>query len=153
MADIVSPYLVSLEADQIHDERVSIPTADGVTKKGWLRSFGVLPAIDRDDAPVGVSLVQEGHAFGSLDDFKRLSVQIRSRLSDDDAERLRINGACHVLPVGRFTRRCVRQLPVGKASVDVNARPVPNSGKVGLAIRSARTWARRRRGFRPRGPA
>src|ERR1700733_4984417 len=153
MADIVGPYLVTLEADQIHDERVSVPTADGVTKKGRLRIFGVLPAIDRDDAPVGVSLVQEGHAFGSLNDFKRLSVQIRSRLADDDAKRLRINGACHVVPVGGFTRRRVRQLPVGKASVDVNAGPIPNSGKVGLTIWSARSWARRRRGFRPGGPA
>src|SRR6202034_264613 len=134
--DVVGPYLVTLEADQIHDERVTIPTANRVTKEGWLRIFGMLAAINRDDAPVGVSLVQEGHAFGGLNDFKRLSVQIRSRLADDYAKRLRITGTCHVVAVGGFARRCIRQLPVGKASVDVNAQPVPNSGKVGLAIRS-----------------
>ena len=94
MAEVVDPRLL-IEADDVDDERVAVPVADGVTEIRRIQrvAVGMRPSIHVDLTPdMGGSLEHHDDAllFGDLDDFHRVRSGHQARAAGRQAVPFRI---------------------------------------------------------------
>ena len=70
MAGRVEPGPV-VEPDGVHDQRISIPLADGIPKPGGVHFFGMVASVRVNEAKRVLILEQDGRHRRSLNDLER----------------------------------------------------------------------------------
>ena len=135
---IVDPAQLVLEPNRVDYQRVPLPMADSISKKGRLKIFLVGPAIGGDGPKGPHQLVKKCDAIRVLDNFKRDSADAGPRDPGKKTQGLRIDRFRQIVFVRLFSGRREWRASDALKHATENQRALPEAGKIGFAVRCAR---------------